>query len=958
MSDNKLYKVAITLDGNYVHGKEYDKLVQVYYDPADGGDGCSYVSRKKNVNVRPGTDDTVWQKASDRGQQGQQGQTGATGESAGFGTPIASITGGVGTPSVEVTSSGPDTAKVFTFTFNNIKGETGETGQTGQTGPQGPAGVTSAIVTVDNSSGTPSATASVSNGVLSIAFSGLKGGQGDSGYSGASGELEVVNNDTSGGETSAWSAERGKQIRTDLTQLEAEVTPLDKETYKNEVINLSVYAYRRYSIQDDGDYNTNNAYKHRLIPAKPGQRYIVVANTEHESRVAFLTQDIIPTSGATAPLVSGTEVIHQTLGTTEVYTIPTGANFLYIYDGKDSDSYPYTPISVTLKENKTVSDIEVLSEATDVKRWNESDCYSGTGAKLVSSGFSSYSNYPFFVVPMKGGMRYKVEWTGATSSTNYAITTTYPYLDVSFSGFDSSSKNSDSLEFAPQADCFLLLSNLNGYTSLKAYAMNLGVGGVVNDMRGLLVQRSIVLEMERGTFTTGGDENNAYQYADIRQRSMLFLGVNPGDSIVSLELDEGETAVVHCYDSDFVHLAQLNLSTGFVYNTSWIRVRITNESGFATLRSRTLVLNHRGEVRFAKCTATTGGTNNYILFDVSIPADEGNTFANNIRTYDKGVVKLPYNYSRDGNPAPLILWCHGTGGFLFDSSGLAHGTLLQFFCKNGYAVADCTGITAYFGLSTSDHYVSGLEDSKNNPLLLACYGALLNYIGRKYNIDTTNVYVLAKSAGGLVATQLGYNANFRVRAIANLAPALCQVGQSFRVTSLTPMKFWLERFGIDTTGYDEMSRQERLALIESHISAFVGFDPMFEGTGIDFASAVHQMFTHDDVSGATNIGNAYANDDVLMAMFDSASKFQPVPMKIWHAPDDASVPILWSQKYVAMVGRNNGVCYLRQMPTGTGGHYSVDEGDNAPKTTYLCDNGDTVEITVAYAEALQWFRKW
>ena len=77
---------------------------------------------------------------------GPQGPTGATGAAAGFGTPTASVDANVGAPSVTVTSSGPDTAKVFHFAFQNLKGETGaagaagETGPQGATGPQGPAG--------------------------------------------------------------------------------------------------------------------------------------------------------------------------------------------------------------------------------------------------------------------------------------------------------------------------------------------------------------------------------------------------------------------------------------------------------------------------------------------------------------------------------------------------------------------------------------------------------------------------------------------------------------------------------------------------------------------------------------------------------------------------------------------------------------------------------------------------
>ena len=79
VTDNKLYKVAITVDGNYVHGKYYDTLTQVYYAEEDGGDGCSYISVKPNQNVVPGTDDTVWKRSS-RSGKGEKGEKGDKGD--------------------------------------------------------------------------------------------------------------------------------------------------------------------------------------------------------------------------------------------------------------------------------------------------------------------------------------------------------------------------------------------------------------------------------------------------------------------------------------------------------------------------------------------------------------------------------------------------------------------------------------------------------------------------------------------------------------------------------------------------------------------------------------------------------------------------------------------------------------------------------------------------------------
>lgn len=59
------------------------------------------------------------------GQQGTPGAAGVDGAPAGFGAPTATVDSTTGTPSVEVTATGPDTAKVFSFVFSGLKGETG-----------------------------------------------------------------------------------------------------------------------------------------------------------------------------------------------------------------------------------------------------------------------------------------------------------------------------------------------------------------------------------------------------------------------------------------------------------------------------------------------------------------------------------------------------------------------------------------------------------------------------------------------------------------------------------------------------------------------------------------------------------------------------------------------------------------------------------------------------------------
>ena len=140
---------------------------------------------------------------------------GNTGDAAGFGNISASVDDQIGTPSVAVTESGPNTAKNLAFAFHNLKGETG---------------VTSVVVTVDNTTGTPQCAVSLSGQQLTLAFTGLKGAQGDTGSS-VDYPFTIVNNLTTNDATQALSAAMGVQLESEVSQLEAEVHTLSGKYY-------------------------------------------------------------------------------------------------------------------------------------------------------------------------------------------------------------------------------------------------------------------------------------------------------------------------------------------------------------------------------------------------------------------------------------------------------------------------------------------------------------------------------------------------------------------------------------------------------------------------------------------------------------------------------------------------------------------------------------------------------
>lgn len=138
MPNTVLGKVSVVPRGDYSASTTYYALDIVGYQ------GGSYMGLKESTGVTPSNDQVNWMQLSGPGLPGEQGPQGNPGAAAGFGEATATVDDTSGTPSVEVETSGPDTAKVFTFKFYGLKGtkgDTGNKGDTGDTGPVGPQGV-------------------------------------------------------------------------------------------------------------------------------------------------------------------------------------------------------------------------------------------------------------------------------------------------------------------------------------------------------------------------------------------------------------------------------------------------------------------------------------------------------------------------------------------------------------------------------------------------------------------------------------------------------------------------------------------------------------------------------------------------------------------------------------------------------------------------------------------------
>ena len=153
MPNTVLGKVSVVPRGDYSASTTYYALDIVGYN------GGSYLAMQQVTGVTPSNDGVNWMQLSGPGLPGENGTNGVTftpsvseagviswtndgeeenpdpvdimgppGAAAGFGTVTATADNTSSeTPSVDVQSSGPDTAKNFTFAFSGLKGKPGDT---------------------------------------------------------------------------------------------------------------------------------------------------------------------------------------------------------------------------------------------------------------------------------------------------------------------------------------------------------------------------------------------------------------------------------------------------------------------------------------------------------------------------------------------------------------------------------------------------------------------------------------------------------------------------------------------------------------------------------------------------------------------------------------------------------------------------------------------------------------
>ena len=453
--------------------------------------------------------------------------------------------------------------------------------------------------------------------------------------------------------------------------------------------------------------------------------------------------------------------------------------------------------------------------------------------------------------------------------------------------------------------------------------------------------------------------------------SERFLAVNKDDILLSISgLLTGESYYIAQYDADFNYL-------GYVSNTlpelnslcCYIRVALSMTSAYTcTKRDVTLTTLGAHQPALVYTSIPSNASSRWVFTvyevknapNVEYSSTPTTSFVGETqRIYSKGYIVLPDNYDPAGKPFPVILNCHGTNQLSFNNNALNYNIpYIEFLAKCGYAVIGCYSQTSL--------YSSERDLNLPSSITMSAYQSLWDYMTRLFNLDKTGAYVFGYSAGGAETVLLSQLKTIPIKCAASLAGTMDAICNLRIINSSSEITSQFTKFGLSWTGTmpSGMSTLGRMKVIDSDIKEYLmaHLDNIKPYNAITFNSTLDYTAFENRFMSVNADTPTLEDDDTLNALIDASKVYLNAPMKIWHAIDDINVPLQLSRWYAKMVMNGGGICFLREFPSGCGAHYAVGNTDhldvNTPMVDYVTPFGETINVPVAYAEMVEWFRKW
>lgn len=506
------------------------------------------------------------------------------------------------------------------------------------------------------------------------------------------------------------------------------------------------------------------------------------------------------------------------------------------------------------------------------------------------------------------------------------------------------------------------------------------------------------------TLTLGQNQPSSLTYTDDNFNKYLhtpcYLSLE-GNAVKAVTVPTGSTLTIFCYDSTFTLLSGgvVNDVANIPASAAYVKMQIYNASGYAQVLSLAMTL--AAEPKWVKNTFTplTYQFHNYechppLLWDdmptCSIPHEmptDASADTDNTRYHDNCFVMLPPNYDPQGEPCKFIIWFQGDGSrafmwhnpFLGTSGGKVAQSIYEqnykYLNNMGYAVVSLGGYTSMWKNEVGAASQPGWWQPRISPAYIASVRGLYEFLMRNYNFDP-RCYITAKSAGGSMLLHTAASLPFPVRAAAGLSIGISTT-DGMTQNALVSQKSFQKRQGVanwnsfvlNNRDYSIVSDGDRASKksgatanqiadadrLIANKETYLQIDQFTLMSDMDYSDYLNAILLYDPFNDAEP-------PQALTNLINNSHKNMRVPVKLWCATKDPSVPYSWHKLYADWVSRCNGICELRSYTGDDGSHSTFCGGtsgggkvaNNLP-TPY---GGTMSGVNIGVVEAVEWFKRW
>lgn len=499
-----------------------------------------------------------------------------------------------------------------------------------------------------------------------------------------------------------------------------------------------------------------------------------------------------------------------------------------------------------------------------------------------------------------------------------------------------------------------------------------------------------------------GDAVPTFVYTDDNYNKYLHTGCYlslAGNKVKGVTVPNGSTLSIFCYDDNFTLLSAngvVNTYADIPSTAKYVKFQLYNASGYASVPMLAMVLSSRPKWVKNSFTPLAYQFYNYEvkppkLWDAnyttvhSLPVDSS-ADVDNMRYHDNCFVMLPPNYSPDGEPCKLVIFFSGDATTAFmghnpfvGKSGTSiiqsiYETNYKYFNNHGYAVVCFGGYTSMWS-GEKGATIPGYWAPRLSPAYVASLRGLYDFLMRNYNFDPAP-YLAAKSAGGNMLLNTAATLPFPVRAAAGFSIGI-SLADLMTQCLLSAQKSWQKICGCANWNSFVLNSVENYSLVSdgqraskktgatanqiadadrliANIDIYKQLDAFTIMSDIDYESYMNAILQYDPFNDAEP---PQALKDVIAA----AHKNMRVPLKLWCATKDPSVPYAWHKLYADWVKKCNGICELRSYTGDDGNHATFCGGvyGGGKVTNASTPYGGTMsDVNIGFVEAVEWFKKW